>query len=463
MVSRAHLCSQCGFGIVQAVPAHDNRTRMRCRLSELDSLIAVLTAERDALQAQSDTIVYPVLSLPPEITSEIFEGSIGIDDSVSITVGQRIMPVVGANTPLLLTHICREWRQIAPSNPALWRSLHLLDTLPPEAVETWLSRAGNLPLAYHMHMQCRSRDEPRVVALAKTSIIHAARWQDAHFSIPPSALPEFNFEEQSLPYLRHLSLAIYHNLGPRLPVTTVTDIAIRNAPLLVDFHLSDLPDGVKLELPWFQLTGLTLKAMALSECLALVAKCPQLQKLEKLQSLRSACSVHSVMAFVTAPRLEALAVDGERFPQDAETITELARRSNSPLQHFTVVLPESVDNLTLDYGRPLIDVLGIFGLLNSADLLPRLKNFTLRCRSRLISPEQHQTFVDLLQTRRSTLKLADVFVMIPRLEPSNMPNKAVIEQLRALALTGMKIRIKIKGTQECAKVAFDSTWCVSHS
>ncbi|KAJ6533027.1 hypothetical protein B0H19DRAFT_1383782 [Mycena capillaripes] len=45
---------------------------LRSRISELDALIASLTAERQRLQAESDAIVYPVLSLPPEVTTEIF-------------------------------------------------------------------------------------------------------------------------------------------------------------------------------------------------------------------------------------------------------------------------------------------------------------------------------------------------------------------------------------------------------
>ncbi|KAJ7643582.1 hypothetical protein FB45DRAFT_1052524 [Roridomyces roridus] len=528
MVCPAHLCPQCGFDIVHA-PAYDSPTRLRCRLSELESLIAALTAERDALQAQSDAIVYPVLSLPLDITSQIFQTCtcVNLDSGMSILAGERIMPLVfprPANAPLLLTQVCREWRQIALANPSLWRSLYLVDALPPEAVDTWLLRAGNLPLAYHM--LCYGL-EPRLVALAKTSIAHAARWQDAQFKIPPDTLAEFDFGQQLLPHLRHLSLDMLLKSTaelrwkgvpsvhiPQKPESLPTDsqilpslnlphsfvfrditICIGNAPLLVDVHLCLILRGVKVELPWLQLTALTLRAMDLSECITLVAQCLQLQKLDisgitgatdpcppfimpHLQSLRSNWSNNTILAHVTLPRLEVLTVIGGNTLQDVEVITELARRSDFPLQRLGIAgdtrvsvqilrsclaaLPASVDHLTLDYrNAPGIDTLAVFSWLNGADLFPRLQHLTLHCHSAQRLPEQNRTFVDILQKRRSTLELVDVVLSLPHpLLPAHMPGEAVMDQLRALALAGMKIRVKIRGTKEDVRVAFDSTWCV---
>ncbi|KAJ7660146.1 hypothetical protein DFH06DRAFT_914375, partial [Mycena polygramma] len=55
--------------------------------------------------------VYPVLTLSPEITSQIFVACLP-DHS-------RVRP--SANTPpLVLPQICRQWREIALSLPELW-------------------------------------------------------------------------------------------------------------------------------------------------------------------------------------------------------------------------------------------------------------------------------------------------------------------------------------------------------
>ncbi|KAJ6630351.1 hypothetical protein B0H10DRAFT_1649973, partial [Mycena sp. CBHHK59/15] len=56
--------------------------------------------------------VYPILTLPLEITSEIF----------SHCLPPNILMVEPSTSaaPLLLTEICRTWRTIALSTPGLW-------------------------------------------------------------------------------------------------------------------------------------------------------------------------------------------------------------------------------------------------------------------------------------------------------------------------------------------------------
>ncbi|KAJ7279427.1 hypothetical protein C8J57DRAFT_1221099 [Mycena rebaudengoi] len=77
-IQKASRCSRCGhFSASQTNPsvAPHPRDRLPGVLSEIDALSAHLErlyAERDAIQAELDSIVYPVLTLPPEITSDIF-------------------------------------------------------------------------------------------------------------------------------------------------------------------------------------------------------------------------------------------------------------------------------------------------------------------------------------------------------------------------------------------------------
>ncbi|KAJ7635253.1 hypothetical protein FB45DRAFT_744626 [Roridomyces roridus] len=108
------------------IPSQGNRARLRSRVSELDSLIVALTAERDALQAESDTIVYPVLSLPAEITSEIFQSCVDVSCGIELDgdkMARRLVVPKPALAPMLLLRICRQWRDIALCAPRLWRSL----------------------------------------------------------------------------------------------------------------------------------------------------------------------------------------------------------------------------------------------------------------------------------------------------------------------------------------------------
>ncbi|KAJ7641164.1 hypothetical protein FB45DRAFT_712335, partial [Roridomyces roridus] len=57
----------------------------------------------------------PVLTLPNEITSEIF---------VHFLPPYPVCPpMTGLDSPTSLTHICRQWREIALATPKLWRAI----------------------------------------------------------------------------------------------------------------------------------------------------------------------------------------------------------------------------------------------------------------------------------------------------------------------------------------------------
>ncbi|KAJ7486729.1 hypothetical protein FB451DRAFT_1026233, partial [Mycena latifolia] len=66
---------------------------------------------RDAAQLQVDDIIYPVLTLPPEITSEIFAKCVEFEDKDFASP---------ASAPSLLLQVCRSWRLIALATPSLW-------------------------------------------------------------------------------------------------------------------------------------------------------------------------------------------------------------------------------------------------------------------------------------------------------------------------------------------------------
>ncbi|KAJ7129240.1 hypothetical protein C8R44DRAFT_533755, partial [Mycena epipterygia] len=64
------------------------------------------------LQLQLDAITYPVLTIPLEITAEIFVHC--------LPTTRRSDVLNPEEAPLLLTHVCRAWREIAISTPSLW-------------------------------------------------------------------------------------------------------------------------------------------------------------------------------------------------------------------------------------------------------------------------------------------------------------------------------------------------------
>ncbi|KAJ7094374.1 hypothetical protein C8R44DRAFT_749557 [Mycena epipterygia] len=141
---------------------------LRTRLAEVDALISQtrqrlqeLEDIRRPIQCQLDGVVYPVLTLPDEITSEIFFQCLPPSPVFSELEFQTQFGPDALEAPLLLLHVCSEWRSIAIATPSLWVCLHLdLGELPDylisasdleEFIADWFGRAGSCPLSFSLH------------------------------------------------------------------------------------------------------------------------------------------------------------------------------------------------------------------------------------------------------------------------------------------------------------------------
>ncbi|KAJ7644550.1 hypothetical protein FB45DRAFT_297627 [Roridomyces roridus] len=115
---------------------------LRARLAEIRQQIASLEAQMASLRSEEELVardlgalVYPVLTLPNDVVSEIF-----------------IQYVNGLpkGSPLCLLWVCRSWREVALSTCRLWTRFwrfdsksnqHLVD-----ALTLRLAQSGSLPL-----------------------------------------------------------------------------------------------------------------------------------------------------------------------------------------------------------------------------------------------------------------------------------------------------------------------------
>ena len=102
--------------------------------------------------------VMDTLQFPPEVLSEIFLNS--LDLQLEVGYLPRIHPDAA---PVLLTRVCRYWRNVALSSPRLWSRM-LLPSLPPtlpqrnsllKRIPFWLSLSGSLPLSITLRISGR--------------------------------------------------------------------------------------------------------------------------------------------------------------------------------------------------------------------------------------------------------------------------------------------------------------------
>ncbi|KAF8150392.1 hypothetical protein K438DRAFT_1865749 [Mycena galopus ATCC 62051] len=231
----------------------------RARLEDIDTQISVLERSISALREQRahvqerlDAYRYPVMALPTEITSEIF--------IKFLPVLPAYPPLIGSNSPTLLTQICRGWREIALAIPRLWRAISFADDWDDALFEEelricqiWLTRSRSYPLAIR---DLSAQDPARVL---ETIIPHRARWEYLDVYLSPSHLPAI---QDPMPLLRHLNLSVHDELDDAIPI---------QAPLLRWVTLRASTPS-KFAFPLGQLTSLVLSYTSRSDYVAILQR-----------------------------------------------------------------------------------------------------------------------------------------------------------------------------------------------
>ncbi|KAK7036064.1 F-box domain-containing protein [Favolaschia claudopus] len=218
-------------------------------ISELQRTVAALEDEKAVLCDRLNAYKYPVLTLPNEITSEIFLHFIPPYPECS--------PLVGPYSPMQLMRICRKWRAVALATPSLWRTigftyidsplLHPADKGLDGLIGAWIERSGSCPLSVNIsHSWPLLR--PAHAARAISAVIPSyARWEHLQLCLDGESLPEI---QGSMPQLRSIDL----------DVSTVPDsmlFRLCDMPQLRTASLSH-PAALRVALPWSQLTTLKL-------------------------------------------------------------------------------------------------------------------------------------------------------------------------------------------------------------
>jgi hypothetical protein len=210
----------------------------------------------ESFESQPDAPNYPVLTLPPEIVSEIFVAF--------LPAYPGCPPIFGLRSPLLLCRICRRWRAIAIATPGLWGAIRIGCGVSRESGEAaaqlelpgiWLSRSGGCPLS--MGLSLRGGTRAVEGEIFRTAVLHSERWEYADLSL---SAEELCLIQVAMPLLRHLTLR-FNNLIPSEPITLFD-----RAPRLKQVVLTRGFGKSVITLPWGQLTCLDAHFLYLGEC-----------------------------------------------------------------------------------------------------------------------------------------------------------------------------------------------------
>ncbi|KAJ7155173.1 hypothetical protein C8R46DRAFT_1005310 [Mycena filopes] len=198
-------------------PSHtvqrENVARIHFEIAKCERELAALKEELVAAEESLDRIIYPVLTLPNEITSKIFV--------VCLPSHGRVRPCP-QTAPLVLAQVCGHWRDVALSTSELWCSVDLDSRSPGSSrvLEAWLSRAKRCPLSLTFRDGIGRQNSLLIRSLAD----QIARLE---LNITPAGLRSLQ-PLRSLPRLR--SLAIIQPID-------VTQELVKIAPALTELRL----------------------------------------------------------------------------------------------------------------------------------------------------------------------------------------------------------------------------------
>ncbi|KAJ7210285.1 hypothetical protein C8J57DRAFT_1733637 [Mycena rebaudengoi] len=261
----------------------DELAELRISIAHQRHPLEELERRRAVVEAELDLYVYPVLTLPPEITSEIFVHSLPPDVTSEIFMHSlpslRSVSPHPSTPPLILLRICRAWRLLALSTPALWTSLHInVDTddgaltAPGKLktfVETWFHRAGTLARSFSFFGDLDDSEDHSLDTILDK---HAPYLHKISMCITSDSFPNLG-NGTPFPVLRHLELDDA-NISSR---GTPCDV-FRLAPRLQSLRLAYTPPSA-LIVPWEQLTTFCADILSVEECLSVVCKAPSLREL----------------------------------------------------------------------------------------------------------------------------------------------------------------------------------------
>ncbi|KAJ7161792.1 hypothetical protein C8R43DRAFT_1233406 [Mycena crocata] len=284
MPSTAHAIPTLSRDVYTPAVTRGHINAVDSRIAYLVGCIRKLQQQRYILKAHLDAYVYPVLTLPNEIISEIFLHCVS-----SARIDHDPSP---PKAPLLLGQICHLWREIALSTPSLWNTI-TLDLVNVDAYESqlhllymWLTRSRASPLTISLFY--RNPEDPdglgpiyggSVKQFVEAILPHRARLEKAILDIP---FADLILIEGDMPLLEELVIGITDMFpliayppDPSWPVQRFD-----HAPNLTDVVFLRGLEPTVFALPWAQLAHISLRDTEPTQVLDVLRSAPNITYLK---------------------------------------------------------------------------------------------------------------------------------------------------------------------------------------
>lgn len=222
------------------------------------------------------------LCLPIELVSRIFTLVIeGSGDPFSQGHESRFLKDQ-CSVPLILSAVCKSWRQVAFATPRLWTTVNIYIycqekiLLQEELLSQWLERSGHHLL--DMSILCpESRNRTRNIdanlafQLLDCMKAYSTRWHRLHLIVPLRSYSIFLANLTCLPSLEYLQISTYVYEDLEVP------ISIPDTPLLKYFSANQI-SFPSFPVQWDNLTVFHLNFMLFDEVFELLRHASKLQE-----------------------------------------------------------------------------------------------------------------------------------------------------------------------------------------
>ncbi|KAJ7277515.1 hypothetical protein C8J57DRAFT_1309444 [Mycena rebaudengoi] len=436
---------------------------LRDELAELELSIAhrqsysqELESRKAAVQEQLAAYAYPILTLPPEIGSEIF---------LQCLPG-KVYPIP-SQAPLSLLGICRAWNTLTLSTPALWTRLDIdredelelgAEEKLEEFIRTWFARGQSLPLSFHFSGELARMNEILHDHAAYLSDFHLYTTDKCLFSLRGGA---------TFPMLRELEIEDLYMMTGGSDTILDSDV-FRNAPHLRRLRLIDVPLSL-FTFPWSQLTEFTGIGIDVAGCLSVLEKSSSLCELDfrrgklgdstfesplvhhSLLSLQLRLTPH-IIHFLRLPALKTLHMRG--IPELLDDAVVLPFLASMSLQTFTFGETPTVSLHWLHRMQQLTtlelysswahkdELLLTLNRANEPQFLPQLRNFALlECEPEEINERLLNTLHIRAAPAEAGLASLQTFSLIWPDYPLRSRSCIHSDKLRELVALGLTIHV----------------------
>ncbi|KAG6849884.1 hypothetical protein H0H93_004102 [Arthromyces matolae] len=289
----------------------------------------------------------PALQLPPEILEQIFLFCLGPHSQAALN------PPSQDSAPLLLCQICRYWRNVALSSPALWSAFHPGSYPTPNnisMINLCLERSKNYPLS----LTFPRASDPNRDHVLDLFWAHMHRWFEIVFDAEVELASKLlALRSEAVPLLERIVFCYQHRTSDFQPLFSVL-ASLASLREIVCPDANYFPKAM-VYISWSNIRYFAIYALIRGdECFSLLTNSPRVEKLSLFRYTNSSSNL-SLRPILTLPYLMKLYIStakgdtGELLdrlilpslqsldmhpPRDNKTLARLGARSSCNLTHL---------------------------------------------------------------------------------------------------------------------------------